>query len=273
MDVIKEEENFNNEISKIIDKIKLTSRFMIVGTNQSGKTNLAMHLLRGIRKKPEHEEQRFKTTYFDPAMNLRYKFDEIPYVDRTKNRYIPLEQDLIIDVPFTRTSLKKDAIMDVLLTDFQNKREAKMRNEGKIFCHNFYFVDEMQNVWGTYALRRKDGETALTVFSESSNYGMVIVGLSQRFASVSTEIVERCAYFFVGRLSGDNEINRLKRMVADPRIISRVRELKVGEFIFIDKDNEFAVEIDFNLFEGVGKPYELKNEKPTNIGGIVRNIF
>jgi len=275
MEVVNEEQKkFDEKLSEIVEKIRLTSRFMVVATNQMGKTDVSMHLFRAIMKRSDHAENKVKTIDFDPAVNLRYKFDKVPFIDRTKVRHVPLAQDLIVDIPFINASLKRDAVMEVLSSDFIHKRKLKMEHNGNNPFYNFYIIDEMQNIWGTYALRKKDGESALTIFSESSNYGMVIIGLSQRFADVATGVVERCAYYLVGRLSGDNELKKLQRMVDNEKIISQVRGLKRGEFVFIDKDNpEYSVEIDFNEFKQVGTPYELTETKPVGVDGIVREIF
>jgi hypothetical protein len=244
-------------MNDIVNKIKVTSRFMCVATNQMGKTNAIMHLMRAIMEQPEYVNDKIRMRAFDPAFNFRFKFDSVPYVDRTECVHVPDDaQSLIVDIPFLDSKSKKDAIMEVLLSDFIRKRNMKKIYNGKIAYHNFYIVDEMQNVWGNYALRSREGEGALTVFSESSNYGMSIMGISQRFADVATGIVERCAYYLVGALSGSNELTRLGKMVSDVKIVKRVRTLKRGEFIFIDKDNsEYFTEIHFPIFVGNGKPY------------------
>ena len=247
----------DNIINDIVNKIKVTSRFMTVATNQMGKTNAVMHLMRAIMNQPEYINDKVRMRAFDPAFNFRFKFDAVPYVDRTEYVHVPDDaQSLIVDIPFLDASKKKEAIMEVLLSDFIRKRNMKKMYNGKVPYQYFYIVDEMQNVWGNYALRSREGESALTVFSESSNYGMAIMGISQRFADVATGIVERCAYYLVGALSGSNELTRLSKMVSNVKIVKRVRTLKRGEFIFIDKDNsEYFMEIHFPVFVSNGKPY------------------
>lgn len=252
------EEETQATLSDIVNKIKVTSRFMAVATNQMGKTNAMMWLMRTIMEQPEYIKNEIRLRAFDPAFNFRYKFDSIPYIDRTEVVHVPDEpQSLIVDIPFMDIQSKKDAIMEVLLSDFIRKRNLKKIYNGQTKYYNFYIVDEMQNVWGKYALRSRDGEGALTVFSESSNYGMVIMGISQRFADVATEIVERCAYYLVGGLSGSNELTRLGKMVNNIKIIKRAKKLRRSEFIFIDKDNsEYFTELHFPKFENNVMPYQ-----------------
>ena len=274
MEINSEQAKFEATLDEMVEKIRLTSRFMAVATNQMGKTNAMMHLWRAILRRQDHAQNKVKTMGFDPALNFRFKFDSIPYVDRTVVKHVPLAQDIIVDIPFVNSTLKKDAIMEVLLSDFIHKRKLKEVHEGKVPFYNFYIVDEMQNVWVSYALRSKQGEGALTVFSESSNYGMVIMGIAQRFADVATGIVERCAYYLVGALSGSNEIKRLEKMVDNPKIINRIRTLKRGEFIFIDKDTpEYSKEIYFKEFKGNGRPYPFATTSVENCEGFVRELF
>ncbi|HEY4699382.1 MAG TPA: hypothetical protein VIH27_03320 [Nitrososphaerales archaeon] len=260
---IKTEEQKTTEsmLDEIIEKIKVTSRFMVVGINQSGKSNLMLHLMKAIRRRPEHKDNGIKMTAFDPTLNFRYKFDSIPYLDRTKIRDVPDSiQDLIVDIPFTTASLKRDCIMEVLLRDFGHKRTLKMQHNGVNPYYNFYIIDEMQNVFGSYALRSKEGETALTIFSESSNYAMVIMGISQRFNDVATGVIERCAYFLVGNLSGGNELSKFAK-ITGKKIANMTKSLKVGDFLFIDRSNlESVKQIHVPIFEQEGTPYPYEEQ-------------
>jgi hypothetical protein len=258
----------NALINDIVEKIMASSRFMAVATNQMGKTNAMMYLMRAIMNHPKNVNGNWRMKAFDPAFNFRYKFDRVSCIDATENATFthqdgitriavpPTEQNIIVDIPYTNCSEKKRVIMEVLKADFEHKRVLKKANNGNVPFHDFYIVDEMQNVWGNYALRGKTGEEALTIFSESSNYRMAIMGISQRFADVATGIVERCAYYLVGALSGANELKRLGNMVTNKKIVDRVKTLKRGEFIFIDKTNsEFYDTLVFEKFEQIGSPY------------------
>jgi hypothetical protein len=248
-------------INEIILKIKSASRFMCVATNQMGKTNAMMYLMRAIINHPDNINGKWRMKAFDPAFNFRYKFDGIPYIDATENQQFlyldglkrvqvpPNVQNIIVDVPYTNTSDKKRVIMETLKADFEYKRSLKKIYNGEVPYQDFYIVDEMQNVWGNYALRGTSGEEALTIFSESSNYAMAIMGISQRFADVATGIVERCGFYLSGALSGANEINRLGKMVNNKKVTDAVRTLKRGEFVFIDKTNtEYFDTLKFTKF-------------------------
>jgi len=263
------EEEFAQQalINDIVEKIMASSRFMSVATNQMGKTNAIMLIMRAIMNHPKNVNGKWRMKAFDPAFNFRYKFDAIPCIDATENATFthqdgitriavpPTEQNIIVDIPYTNCSEKKRVIMEVLKADFEYKRGLKKANKGIVPYQDFYIVDEMQNVWGNYALRGRTGEEALTIFAESSNYLMAIIGLSQRFADVATGIVERCAYYLVGALSGSNELKRLGNMVTNKKVVDKVKTLKRGEFVFVDKTNsEYFDTLVFDKFEPRGIP-------------------
>jgi len=264
-------EEFEDTLREIIEKVMEQGQLIVPATKQHGKTNAVMWVIRFLRNSQEHEENRIKLTIFDTVLNFRYKFDEMPFVDISKIRHVPLVQDLLIDIPYTSIRLTKDAITQVLMEDFIKKRQLKEKFEGDVPYNNVYMVEEMHNVWGTYGLTGARGEFALKIFSECANYGMIIIGITQRLADVSTKIVERSRYLLVGNLSGDNDTGKLKR-VTNKQISEKVKTLKRGEFIFIDRDNlEYVKLVHFPKFEGEGKPYAHKDGH--NGEGYVKKVF
>lgn len=262
---------FESKLREIIEKVSDSGQLICVATKQHGKTNAMMWLMQLLRNTQEHKENRVKLIMFDTCLNFRYKFDEIPFVDITEIRHIPLVQDLLIDLLYTDTQLTRDAITQILKEDFIKKSKLKKKFDGINPYLNYYMVEEMQNVWGTYALSGTKGRFALKIFSEAMNFGMVILGVTQRLADVSTKICERSKYLLVGALQGDNDIGKLKR-ITNKQISEKVKTLKKGEFLFIDRDNlEYAPLIYFPIFKQSGKPYPYKNSQ--NGEGYVKKIF
>lgn len=247
---------FKQKLKEIMQKILVTSRSIVCGTNRTGKTNTLQWLwyILMLMREEELIKNKTKITFFDPTLNLRYNFDSVPYVDRRKTQVIPLVKDLIIDIPFISSTSKREAVMEVLTNDYIHKQQLKEKYEGKIPYQDVYFIDEMQNVWSNKALKRKDGETALTIFSESSNYGMIIIGSTQRLADVAPEIIERTTYALCGHLSGDNDVAKLRR-IAGTDVAKATKKLKQGEFIFVDTSTNFFDTIKFPKFVQTGKPY------------------
>ena len=122
--------------------------------------------------------------------------------------------------------------MEVLINDYIHKQQLKEKYEGTVPYRDVYFIDEMQNVWSNKALKRRDGETALTIFSESSNYGMIIIGSTQRLADVAPEIIERTTYALCGHLSGDNDVAKLKR-IAGADVAKATKKIEARRIYFL----------------------------------------
>lgn len=256
-------EESSNEMPKLVDEILektfKSGQLVIIATKQHGKTNACMWLVRRVMQSQSHAEGTVKSLLFDTVLNFRYKFDRIPYLDISKVRHIKPVQDLIVDLPYMDSNLVKARITQILMEDFHKKRTLKEKHIGVNPYQNLYVVEEMQNVWGTYGIKGQQGRFALKVFSEGANYGIIIWGLAQRCASVSTEALERSQHYLIGRLSGDNDIKKIAR-VTTKKVAEEIKTLKRGQFIFWDRDNpEYVEQIDFPLFKSNGTPYELTN--------------
>jgi len=233
---------FLKKLDEIIAKTFLGGQLIIVATKQHGKTNASMWLLRKVLQSQYHTEGKVKTLIFDTVLNFRFKFDTIPYIDINKVSYKPAIQDLLVDLPFTDTQLVRKTITEILMEDFIKKRTLKEEFEGENPYKNLYLVEEMQNVWGSYGMAGSHGRFALKIFSECANYGMVIWGITQRLADVSTKVIERSEYYLIGKLSGDNDIKKIAR-VTKKNIAEKIKSLKRGELLFWDKENPEYIDL------------------------------
>lgn len=266
-----ETQEFETKLKEILGKVLATGQLIVVGTKQTGKTNSVMWLLRKLIDSKDHEKQKMKTMVLDTVLNFRFKFDEIPYLDITKTRHIPLVQDLILDIPYADTMITRDAITEILMENFIKKRRIKKKYKGDFRYVDFYVVEEMQNVFGTYSLSGSNGRFALKIFSECANYGMVFLGITQRLADISAKIVERTRYFLVGNLCGDNDIGKLRR-ATNKQIAEKAKTLKRGEFLFIDREHLEQVSlIYFPKFTQNGEPYPV--DISNNGKGYVKTVF
>lgn len=266
------EVDFQKTLNEIIDKVLEQGQLIVVANKQMGKTNSAMWLVRTLMKKKEHEEGKFKTLIFDLPMVWRYKFDKIPYVDHAKISYLPTCRDLIIDLPYVDGIRTRNAIGEIMMEDFVRKRMLKEKFGGRIPFQNVYVVEEMQNIWGTYALNGRVGRFALKIFSECANYGMIIIGITQRLADVSTKIIGRARYLLIGSLTEDNDIRKISRL-ASKQVAEKVKTLKRGQFLFWDRQiPEYIYQIDFPKFENNGEnPFPLENGHDGK--GHVKKVF
>jgi hypothetical protein len=260
---------FIKKLDEIIAKAVQNGGLMIIGSNQCGKTKTAMWIARRIMDNSQHESHEYKLTVFDTCLNWRYLFDKIPFIDFSSTRLLPVVQDLIIDVSNLDPIDTRNNISSVLAEDFQTKQRLKAELVGKIPFVNFYFIEEMQNVFGSYALGQKNGRFNLRIFSEGSNFGMVFIGIGQRLSDISTRIIERRRYFLFGRANGDNDIQKIARMF-NQQVADNVKGLQVGSFLFYDKETGTLDEIGFPIFTQMGKPEQAVFSK-TN--GYVKRIW
>lgn len=262
------DKDFIKKIDEIIALAVQNGGLMIIGSNQCGKSMASMWLARRIMDADKHQSHEYKLTVFDTCLNWRYKFDKIPFIDFSLTRVLPVIQDLIIDVSNSDPIDTRDNISTVLMEDFQTKQRLKSELVGKVPFVNFYFIEEMQNVFGSYALGQKNGRFNMRVFSEGSNFGMVFIGIGQRLSDISTRIVERRRYFLLGRANGDNDIAKIGRMFS-PEVGKYIKGLPVGSFIFYDKETGSIYEIGFPLFIQIGQP-EPVNSSPSQNGYVKR---
>jgi len=252
---------FEEKLKEIVQKTLVHGQLLIVGTKQTGKTNAGFWLVRKARELELHKSKTLKIQIFDLPMVWRFKFDSIPYVNVQNVRRLPETQDLIIDIPYTDVVRTRDVVLNVFKEDFVKKRRMKERLEGNVPIANLYVLEECQNYFGTYALAGKSGKFALKIFSEGSNYNMAFIGITQRLADVSTKIVERSQYLLIGKLTGDNDLRKIKR-ITNKQIMEHAKQLRRGEFIFWDRDNrEYVDLIGFPKFKQNGKPFKHQNGK------------
>ena len=265
-------EDFNKKLEEIISKVMVQGQLIVVANKQMGKTNSTMHLIRALIQSKEHKENKYKTLIFDLPLVWRFNFDRIPYVDISESTYLPIVRDLLIDIPYTDSVMTRNAIVDVMREDFVRKRRLKIKFEGRNPFLNVYVVEEMQDVWGTYSLNGNVGRSALKIFAECANYGMVIIGITQRLADVSTKIIGRAKYLLIGSLQEDNDLKKVKRF-ASQEVSEKIKSLKRGEFIFWDRTNKEHIDlIYFPKFDNHGqKPYPYQNGQSE--AGYVKRIF
>lgn len=260
---------FIKKIDEIIDLAVSNGGLMFISTNGSGKSNAGMWIARRIMDNPKHESHEYKMTIFDTVYNWRYNFDKIPFVDSRSMRLIPIVQDLIVDISDLDPIDTRNNISSILIEDYLRKQELKIAMAGKLPFINFYVIEEMQNVFGTYALGQKTGRFNLKLFSEGRNFGMCFIGLGQRIADISPKVIERRRYYLLGRANGDNDLQKIARMF-NPMVAEHLKALQMGSFIFFDKETNTLDEIGFPIFKQMGTPQPLDLKK---VNGYVKRVY
>ena len=252
--------DFIKKLDEVLALATQNGGLMTIGSNQCGKSNAVMWLVRRIR---DIETRESNVRVFDTCVNWRYNFDKVPFLDYSMwMGELPIARDLIIDLTDPDPLMIKTTIAEIINQDYESKRILKTSLEGKIPYYSYYIIEEMQNVFGSMALGQASGRFIYKTFCEGSNFGMVFIGLGQRLADISTKIVERRRYFLLGRANGDNDLQKLGRMF-NAEVSDKVSKLRVepangiSELLFFDKADNNAYTITFPKFQQTAKPEAL----------------
>jgi len=265
-----QQRKYEEKLDEIIKQTMKQGQLLIIATKRHGKTNTCMHLVRRLRQTLEHRANAIKLKIFDTVLVWRHEFDEIPFVSIDEVRILPEVQDLIVDIPFVDSQLTRNALGEILVNDFIDKRKLKEIHKGKNPYANVYVIEEIQNCLGTYSMNGKQGRFWLKIVSECGNFAMVIIGLGQRFADISTKVVDRTRFYLIGATSGERDLVKIKG-IGGKGLADKVRTLKRGEFLFFDKENkETMTLIYFPLFVQKGKPH--LHDDSSNGSGYTKEI-
>lgn len=271
-----QEQDFEEMKLKILKCLMDNGKLIIVGLGGHGKTVATMHIVRKLLETKEAKEGSFIVRVSDSANVWKWKFDKIPYIDTVKTRAIPEDETaLLLDLGYSDTAINTAIVENLVRGDYHMQREMMNAHNGSLPIRRIYIVEEIQNVLGSYSVSGKSGKFWLKEISEGRNYGQYIIGLGQRLADISAKIVERCRYFLLGAISGENDANKIRHMFPSDRgqrIVDALIGLKKGEFLFLDKENpENSFKIYFPDFTQNGKPYEYDSKH--NGKGRVERIF
>lgn len=254
--------DFILKIDDIIERTIKNGSLTITGTGGSGKTFASMWIVRRIMQNEKHETGEYKVTIVEPCLNYRFKFDAVPYIEYMNTKVIPENQDLIIDMNGIKPAVKRSGLTTILNNDFVHKQTLKIINNGINPYKNFYMLDELHNIIGRYALVGDKGADLLDVITECRNFDMYLIGVTRRLADLSTQFVESCRNFLFGKMAGENDLNKIRRMYGKngDKVADAVQVLKPRSFIFFDTENGFIDEIGFPEFIPQGKPYEVTQD-------------
>ena len=245
---------YEDLLKDIVQKLLESGQLIIVGVKQTGKTNTAMCIMRELMNTNQHKNLAMKTLIFDTVLQWHYNYDAVQYLDLEDYRILPTVLDLIVDISLIDSLDTRNAIGQIVLNDFIRKREMKKKFNGKVPYYDVYVVEEAQNVLGSYSLTGNEGRFWLKVISEAMNYKMVFLFIGQRLSDISPKAIERSRFFLLGATSGDNDLNKLKRM-GGKNLANAVVGLHRGEFVFFDKNEKSFWVISFPLFVQDSKPY------------------
>lgn len=229
------------------------------GKSETGKTITAEI----IRKQPLP----IQIKVLDTASNLRWNYENILCQEITEDTrfFYNGEKHILYDINMVDDDDKLAFMSKVVRTDYLRQRKRKAELGGHVDRFILYLVEEGQLIIGRYSLMKRIGRDVLATMSMGRNFGMSFIILGQRLSDVSASAIERCDGLLLGKLVGDNDLAKLRRIVGKKSegIIEDVRKLKVGEFIYYDGASAY----DFNC-----PAYDAKGQQPTMWEPNLKNI-
>jgi len=250
-------------------KEALQTGVIICGAKGCGKSNSAKVLASELIKNPN-----IQVRIFDTVQNWVHGFESILYQkinENTGQLYIG-ERNVLYDLELLDLEKVMETIGTIVTYDYSKQRILKSKNEMKKWI--VYFIEEAQNVLGTYSLSKESGKLWVKMISESRNFNMAFIFVAQRMSDVSTKVIERANGYCFGRTSGDNDKKKIARIVGDAIIETRleneewirisgdkisdeVTKLVSGEFIYFN--GKVGKYIKFPLYSSNTTPIKISN--------------
>jgi len=234
-----------NQTSEIIPKQILQNilkhRCNVIANPQYGKTNLCQVIL------AEFIRQRFpcQIRVYDPCSVWRHKFlssFKLQEINDQTYQVYDGQDNIIFDIEYIDAEKITQFIgNDILLGFERNRVRKKSTNNGKLNDYIIHCIEETHGSFGRYTLSRKDGRTWLKLIGEGGNFGLSFLLVDQRLADVSASLVERSSLYLIGKLTGDNNIKKIQRVLGKDTVdksgqplSEKVKTLELGQFLFYD---------------------------------------
>lgn len=228
---------------------------VIVGLPDCGKTNLAKILAYELK-----EDQKFskQLKIFDTCLNWQFKFDSVLFQEinhKTRLIYNGL-QHVLYNVNIKDAQKVMQIIGKIALNDYDKQYQLKTMQKGNVDHWKVYIIEEAQNILSTYALSSKSGKLWLKLVSEGRNFGLSFVFIGQRLADISTQAIERKNAYFFGKMLGDNDLAKIKRICGSKSKIdydvSRLDDK--GEFVYYNGVSAYRLKT--HEFKPKGEAFE-----------------
>jgi hypothetical protein len=110
--------------------------------------------------------------------------------------------------------------------DFQ---EAVILDEQGVVVKAYYILEECQNLIPNSALRSYNFQEISRFVTQRRNFGLSYIALTQRLASVDSNLVEISGLRYFGKTEGDNNRRKAKAWLSR-EYLDKARDLKTGEF-------------------------------------------
>lgn len=183
---------------------------------------------------------------------------------------LPNVWNCVYDCSRLTTVQMREFVQGMMEHDFQ---EAVVLDEQRVSVKACYVLEECQNLIPNSALRSYSFQEISRFVTQGRNFGLSYIALTQRLASVDSNLVEISGLKYFGKTEGDN--NRRKAKAWLPKQYpNKAKDLKTGEF-FRQYGSKITLE-KAPLFKSLRKP-ELyveppEPEKPTLVQRLIKTI-
>jgi len=120
-----------------------------------------------------------------------------------------------------------------------------------------YILEECQNLVPSGSLRSGEFGEISRFVTQGRNYGLSYIAITQRLASVDTNLIEISGLHYFGKLEGENTVRKAKAWLGK-EWLETVRDLDVSEFLV-----QYGSQIDrqrMPYYQCLSKPQELTEE-------------
>ena len=247
----------------------------VAGGRKSGKTNLGILLVDQLL------ENGVQVKVIDSSRQW-LKRSSVPYYVKVASARVssyglfaiwdlPNVWDCVYDCSRLTTAQLREFVQGMMENDFH---EAVILDEQGVQVKACYVLEEAQNLVPNSALRSYSFQEISRFVTQGRNFGLSYIALTQRLASVDSNLVEISGLKYFGKTEGDN--NRRKAKAWLPKeYLNKARDLKTGEFL-----QQYGSKITLEkapLFQSLTKPIlyiePQKPKKSTLIQRIVKAVI
>lgn len=203
----------------------------ISGGRKSGKTNL------GILLVDELIEDGVQVKVIDSSRQW-LKRSSVPHFVKVAQARVssyglfavwdlPNIWNSIYDCSRLTTSQLREFVQGMMEHDFQ---EAVVLDEQGVQVKACYVLEECQNLIPNSALRSYSFQEISRFVTQGRNFGLSYIALTQRLASVDSNLVEISGLKYFGKTEGDNNRRKAKAWLPKEHL-NMAKDLKTGEFL------------------------------------------
>lgn len=215
-----------NIVETILDECCFVS-----GGHKSGKTNLGILLVDQLLKNG------VQVKVIDSSRQWLKRSSVPHYVKVASARVssyglfamwdLPNVWNSVYDCSRLTTAQMREFVSGMMQNDFQ---EAVILDEQGVQVRACYVLEECQNLIPNSALRSYSFQEISRFVTQGRNFGLSYIALTQRLASVDSNLVEISGLKYFGKTEGDNNRRKAKAWLPKERL-NKARDLQTGEFL------------------------------------------